>query len=164
MPEKMEIAVYRVSGRSEISDLVLRQTETASKKPSQIVTELNGDSINLASKIEAEIRKSMPPYPPIMLQAEVRFYEGSLLMTATVMLLSWTGSIILDAVREELSSVIRVAVQRVMAGALTTYGPSGVGAMEITAVPEVARPPRLAPATVAQALIPSRLLTIAVFI
>jgi hypothetical protein len=38
--------------------------------------------------------------------------------------------------------------------------------MEITAaaVPEVARPPRLAPATVAQALIPSRLLTIAVFI
>src|SRR5512147_1624582 len=107
MPERIEIAVFTISGRAEI--------ENGEVSVKEVVRGLNNRSKSLASNIEAEVRKSIPPHPLIMIQAEVRFYEGSLLMAATVTLLSWTGSIILDAVREELSQVIRLAVQRVMA-------------------------------------------------
>lgn len=159
MPEKIEIAVFAISGRSEIDD-----QEVSTK---DVVRTLNNRSNVLASDIESEIRKSMPPHPLIMVQAEIRFYEGSLLMAATVTLLSWTGSIILDAVREELSQVIRLAVQRVMADLNNNYLRAPVvGPMEITAtaVPEIGRPRQPPLTTVGQDLRRSPALTITVFI
>ncbi len=137
MTEGIEIIVYKVSGESETKRVAENTSYTLDID--QIVNSLNMESNVLASKIETEVRKSMPAYPPIIVQAEVRFYKGSLLMTATVTLLSWTGSVALNAVRDELSQVIRVAVQRAIAPALAVHGSGIVGAMEVTAtaVPSV---------------------------
>lgn len=163
MPERIEIAVFTISGRAEIESG--REESDDEELTKEVVGTLNNRSKLLASNIEAEIRKSMPPHPLIMVQAEVRFYKGSLLMAATVTLLSWTGSIILDAVREELSQVIRLAVQRVMADLNKLVRTPVVGAMEITAtaVLEIGRP-RQPPLTAVGQLKRSPALTITVFI
>src|SRR5262249_54108990 len=70
------------------------------------------------------------------------FRRGSLLLEGSVVLLSWAGTLVLEAARAEISEVLRVAFRRTLTNALNDLPASlshDVGAMEMT-VTETTRP------------------------
>ena len=70
------------------------------------------------------------------------FRRGSLLLEGSVVLLSWAGTLVLEAVRAEIGEIIRVAFRRAISNALNAMpnlATADVGAMEIT-VTEMRRP------------------------
>ncbi|MBO0754259.1 MAG: hypothetical protein J2P54_00225 [Bradyrhizobiaceae bacterium] len=99
-----------------------------------MVSKLNGTADTIAEGIEREVKKFLPP--EIGVQAHVQFYVGSVLLTGTVALVTWAGSIITQAAREEvekqLGGFVKTAVQRVMSRVLgeqwlsTQLGPMDV--------------------------------------
>jgi hypothetical protein len=56
-------------------------------------------------------------------QVELRFRSGSLVMIGTAAILSWTGSIILEPVREEFAEIIKIATQRAIGAAMALWAP-----------------------------------------
>lgn len=105
------------------------------KAQSDVIQELNQKSDSIAQQIERELRKILPPQ--FSVQAEVSFSEGSIVMTGTVVLLTWLSSVATATVREEFESqfkeVIRVAVKRVISRVSQDF-PKVLGAMEVDPV------------------------------
>jgi hypothetical protein len=128
MPDAAEIIIFDLSGRTRMPDeegQAERSTKTKTdadqavhRSPKADAALMNKQADKLARELEAEILAAMPPDPTLGVRAELRFHKGSLVMIGTVALLSWTGSIVLDAVKDELSAIIKIALQRVIAAAL----------------------------------------------
>lgn len=95
-----------------------------SKSTSDISTALSSlvdTTEQVAQQIEEELQSLLPPFTTV--RAEVRFYQGSLLMAGTVVLVNWAGSIVFkaakDTIEEQLSSVIKMTIQRVFTRVLS---------------------------------------------
>lgn len=77
---------------------------------------LNEQSDKIASQIESQLRRMLPPY--VRVEAEIHFLVQSLIVEGSILLLSWAGSTILKAAKEEmetqLSGVVRGCVLRVV--------------------------------------------------
>ncbi len=113
-----------------------------------VASELNKQSQEIAASIESEMRRMLPAHTGTTVQAEVSFRKGSLLLEGSVVLLSWAGTLVLEAARGEIGEVIRVAFRRAIANALNAMPnlAADIGAMEM-AVTETRRPPASQPPT-----------------
>jgi hypothetical protein len=123
---KMEIITFDISGESV--------TPEAAGLPATIAQKLNDGSDKMASDIEKEIKRMIPPGSGISAQAEMAFAPGSILLTGSVMLLSWAGQTALEPIKEELGGLIKLAVKKVLARTLPGLG---VAPMDIDVVPVV---------------------------
>lgn len=84
------------------------------------VEKLNVLSGEICADIERQIRKLAGP--EVMVQAEMSFSPGSIVIEGTVILLYWSGSLILEAVKKEVGDLVRVPIKRVLAEVLTELG------------------------------------------
>jgi hypothetical protein len=87
--------------------------------------------------IERELRRHLPPY--ISVVGNVGFEQGSIIVLGTVALLSWAGSIIFDATKDEaakqLSELVKIAVRRSTNYIFDAIGhPSMLSRMDMTVV------------------------------
>ena len=164
MSDEFQISVFSVSGRVDVqpgrsTEDVQPGRSTETKAPNaayetaekaddverkarlelerSVATELNRRSQEIAASIESEMRRLLPG---TTVQAEVSFRKGSLLLEGSVVLLSWAGTLVLEAARAEISEVLRVAFRRTIVNALNDLPAApDVGAMEMT-VTETRRP------------------------
>ncbi|MGK9171452.1 hypothetical protein KXR53_34520 [Inquilinus limosus] len=139
MAEAAEVLLFSIFGKAEApSDRTLTQrmselfraqvarsgSSSASEEQPPPVKRLNEKANDLAREIEREMLAMMPPDPFLSVQAEIRFRSGSLVMLGTLAILSWSGSIVLDAVRAQLTEVVKIAVQRVVSAAIAAVAPA----------------------------------------
>lgn len=157
MPETSEIMVFNLSGRTSAPQersLKERLAEFVRVDASRVqgataaatrtedpegddpgpVAKLNEHSEMIAKMLEGEILAALAPDPGLSVQVELRFRSGSVVMIGTVAILSWTGSIVLQAIRDEIAQVIRIAAQRAIGAAMAQWAP-GAGAMQCTVTP-----------------------------
>ena len=111
MPDELRMIIFEIDGKTEI----IFPPSNEQKDMSIEVNKLNAKAEVIAERIEREVRKHMPPY--VSVQANIQFESGSLIITGTVALLSWVGSIVFNAAKDEVeqqfSSLIKSSVQRV---------------------------------------------------
>jgi len=95
-------------------------TSSEDQYTSKIVSKLNHVSDNIAQQIELEIQKHLQPFMTV--QADLKFDKGSILISGTILIFSWAGSVALKAAREEFeeqfSEVIKVSIRRVFSRVL----------------------------------------------
>jgi hypothetical protein len=118
MPNELQMFVFTFEGSTELHPL----------EPSiegESIGTLNEHADEVAKRLEKEIGRFFRA--SMSVQAEVRFYEGSLLVEGTVILLGYLGSLALAAGRKtfeaQFSNVIEIATQRVMQWAFRTLIP-----------------------------------------
>jgi hypothetical protein len=157
MPEAAEVMVFNLSGRTRDAqerslkerlaafvraDAPKVQHSTAAGAKSEDpgsenpgpVAELNEHSEPIARMLETEILAALPPDPGLSVQVELRFRGGSIVLIGTAAILSWTGSIVLEAIRDEIAELIRIAAQRAIGAAMAQWAP-GAGAMQCMVTP-----------------------------
>ncbi len=127
--------MFEINGKAEI--IPLPNTDGV-RDISKEVNKLNAKAEVVAERIEREVRKHMPPY--VSVQANIQFENGSLILTGTVALLSWVGSIVFDAAKEEVelqfSSLIKASVQRVINQVFSSEGLYGaISPIDMTVTP-----------------------------
>ncbi len=112
MPDELRMITFECNGKADFVDPGGNQAEILQAK----IIALNKKAEEIAEKIEREVRKHLPPY--VSVQATVQFDNGSLILVGTVALLSWGGSIVFEAAKEEierqLSELVKASVQRVI--------------------------------------------------
>jgi hypothetical protein len=90
------------------------------------VTSLNENADQIGLEIEKEIAHFLRSSATI--HAEVRFYEGSIVVEGTILILSWLGPLALSAGKKafeaEFSRVVQVGVQRVLQRWIQPLAPS----------------------------------------
>ena len=166
MPDEFQVSVFSVSGRVDLqptppvpngprataaaaTPAAVDEKESRIELERSVARDLNKQSQEIAASIESETRRMLPAHTGITVQAEVAFRRGSLLLEGSVVLLSWAGSLVLEAFRAEIGEVIRVAFRRAISNALNdipALATADVGAMELT-VTEMRRPRVSQPST-----------------
>ncbi|HEV2901368.1 MAG TPA: hypothetical protein VGX71_26705 [Pseudaminobacter sp.] len=138
MPDELRMIVFECSGKADFFD----PSKNNKGMPQVKATELNGKAEEIAEKIEREVRKLLPPY--VSVQASVQFDSGSLILAGTISLLSWGGSIVFEAAKEEverqLSELIKAAVQRVINKVFSAEGLYGAVGWSFKPMEMVVRP------------------------
>jgi hypothetical protein len=182
MPNELQMFVFAFDGSTEVHPrpapaiAANRPTPDADDEPRQkprpaapvVHTEaefvgiLNEHADEIAKRLEKEIGRFFRA--SMSVQAEVRFYEGSLIVEGTIILLGYLGSLAFTAGRKafeaEFSNVIEIATQRVMQWAFRTFIPHAnaepMRRIEVTAQPSMLaeQPPEPVPAPVATAAPP----------
>jgi hypothetical protein len=153
MPETAAIMVFSLTGKTRdagerslkqrLADLIEQDAPRPEPK-SGPVPELNSHAEEIAKMLEGEILAALPPDPGLSVQVELRFRSGSIVLIGTAAILSWTGSIVLDVVRDEIAGLIRIAAQRAIGAAMAQWAP-GVGAMQCTVTPQRRSPAAIRP-------------------
>jgi hypothetical protein len=153
MPETAEIMVFSLTGKTRdpqerslkarLADLIKQETPPPEPK-SGPVPELNRHAETIAKMLESEILAALPPDPGLSVQVELRFRSGSIVLIGTAAILSWTGSIVLDVVRDEIAGLIRIAAQRAIGAAMAQWAP-GAGAMQCKVTPQRRSPAAIRP-------------------
>jgi hypothetical protein len=168
MPDEFQVSVFYVSGRVDLQPTPAAQNATGkstsdgqSATPAvdekkrrielerSVARDLNKQSQEIAASIESEMRRMLVAHAGITVQAEVAFRRGSLLLEGSVVLLSWAGSLVLEALRAEIGEVIKVAFRRAISNvlnAMPALATADVGAMDMT-VTEMRRPRVSQPST-----------------
>ena len=113
-------------------------TESKETSIRELIEQMNGMAEELCYQIERDLTKMMPPY--VTVRADLQFESGSLLLSGTVAILSWVGNKALDALKEQaqeqLSALVKMAVQRVMNRTLASIAPRvDLGPMDMTVTP-----------------------------
>ena len=89
-------------------------------KEKEIIRKLNKNVEYISSQLEKEIKRSLPP--DLSVECEVSFRVGSIIMSGTVLLLTWTGGVFASAAKKQLEKhfgqVIEFAVKKVFSRAL----------------------------------------------
>jgi hypothetical protein len=126
-----QVLVFNFSGETEDN-----KTEGSISNESQALSELNQNSDEIATMIQKEIRKFIPPQ--ISVQTVVNFEAGSIIMTGTVLLFDWIGSIALKAGKEEIENqfgkIVKVGIQRVFSRYLSRF--PFLAPMKVNVTPE----------------------------
>jgi hypothetical protein len=116
MPDELRMMVFDVRAESDIGKgwTYVEDNTAMTESLSNSIVKFNEKAELVAEKIEREVKKHMPPYMSV--QANIKFEEGSLILTGTVALLSWGGPIVFEAAKEEaaqqLSRLVKASVQR----------------------------------------------------
>lgn len=114
MPIEASVMLFQLSGEAEFFEP--RDDSARILTSENIVEQMNKQADLICEKIEKEIKKLLPPMTTV--QAAVQFENGSLLLTGTVAVLTWGGSLALDSLKKELQEqiapLVKMAVQRVM--------------------------------------------------
>jgi hypothetical protein len=84
------------------------------------VEKLNAASGEICAEIERQIKKLIGP--EISIQAEISFSSGSIIVEGTVILLCWSGNLLLEGLKKEVGDLVRVPIKRVLAEVLTQVG------------------------------------------
>lgn len=122
MTNEPQVLIFELNGTSEMVE-----TDEATRPPynwlEDIVMVMNNDADAICDKIEREVKKLLPP--TVTVQANVQFEEGSLILSGTVAVLSWGGSVVFQTIKgeieEQLAGLVKIAVQRVMNRQMTTH-------------------------------------------
>jgi hypothetical protein len=114
MAKEFQLYVFEFEGTAET-------IPSPSNKPQSVsdmgaVSKLNMKSKEIAENIEKEIARFFRSSASV--QAEVRFYEGSIIIEGTLLIMSWLGPIALTAgvkaFEIAFARVVEVAIQRVL--------------------------------------------------
>jgi hypothetical protein len=114
MAKEFQLYVFEFEGTAET-------IPSPSNKPQPVsdmgaVSKLNMKSKEIAENIEKEIARFFRSSASV--QAEVRFYEGSIIIEGTLLIMSWLGPIALTAgvkaFEIAFARVVEVAIQRVL--------------------------------------------------
>lgn len=115
---------HRRSWRPRPRSEATANTKTAQLSPEAVekgsVQELNAKSGEICAEIERQIKKLVGP--EVSVQAEMSFSLGSIVIEGTIILLCWSGSLVLEAVKKEIGELVRVPIKRVLAEVLTDLG------------------------------------------
>jgi len=122
MTNEPQVLIFKLNGTSETVE-----PDEATRPPynrlGEIVTLMNNKADAICDKIEREVKKLLPP--TVTVQANVQFEEGSLILSGTVAVLSWGGSVVFQTIKgeieEQLAGLVKIAVQRVMNRQMTTH-------------------------------------------
>ena len=135
MPDNLVILTFEFEGFAETTKQETSSQNSLNNNTDTIVAEsssneilphniLNKNADIIAQDIEKELAKLLFK-SSTQVKAEVRFYEGSILIQGTVILLSWLGSTILtagkSAIEEEITRLVKTVVQRVINKALQGF-------------------------------------------
>ena len=82
------------------------------RQGSNLLGELTKNAETISRMIEREVRRILPS--TVTVQANIQFDEGNILVTGTVMLLSWAAPIMRDAAKKELGELVNLAIKRVL--------------------------------------------------
>jgi hypothetical protein len=145
MSNEMHVMLFEIDGHAEVRKVARgipsgkEPVKHPEKESYEIVGKLNELTELICEKIEREVKKLAPPY--VTIQANVQFDVGSILMTGTVAVLSWAGSTILDAAKDEvqqqIGNLVKLGVQRAFSRVLSAQGVHGqVGTMEMSVTPQ----------------------------
>ncbi len=133
MVDETEILVFEISGEANFSGWPIAETkEQKAQAEKNKISDLSRMADDIADDIQREVRKVL--MHRFAIQAEVGFSRGSIIVTGTVILISWAGPLITDAVKKELSEIVGVAVRRVMGRVFSDFGidwePTGLTVQE----------------------------------
>ena len=141
--ESMQIQTYTIQGRAEMLEPINDESGQANEGDSsesieaknakekarreeeleQMLSILNEDSVSMSKEVEQKLKGLLPPFFDV--QAEFRFASGSLIVTGTVAILSWAGSVALKAASQELEAqlkdVVKIVVQKAMASFVSKH-------------------------------------------
>jgi hypothetical protein len=125
----------------EISQGPTRIEEPTDKEAiigSEEIATLNYNATQIAQDIEKEISRIFRSSATA--QAEIRFYEGSIIIEGTIMIMSWLGPIAFAAGTKALESVlsdtVEVAIKRVLQQAFRKLGISAEPVRKIDVNPQ----------------------------
>ncbi len=113
----------------------------------ELIIDLNKEADKIAAGIEGEIRKILPPASGISPQVEISFSAGSVLLSGTVLLLAWAGETAWGELRTQMAEVIKIAVRRVVQGAVTEVMPRLTATINVTPARGQSTPSRTQPVT-----------------
>lgn len=146
MPLEAQIAVFRFTGKMEIEERPVavarrpRRGAGAAEEGShgdqrspvpetaQMVRVMNGESRDIARKIEVEVRRLLPVQSRASVDADVWFETGSILGGVELTILTWAGGLVL----ESLAPVLKVKFQNIINGVFNDLFPVVGGHMEMT--------------------------------
>ena len=111
---EQQVLFFEIKGVAEMSSP--SSTDGDDKTLGQVVSSLNAQADAACEKIEREVKNLLPP--GVTVRADLQFEAGSLIVSGTVAVLAWGGSIVLEVLRkqteEQLSLLVKVASQRAM--------------------------------------------------
>jgi hypothetical protein len=134
MADQPKIITVSISGsagehrRSWRSSLLRRVgARTRDKAPPELpdpdeekIERLNAASGEICAEIERQVKKLVGP--EVSVQAEISFSLGSIVIEGTVVLLYWSGTLLLDTIKKEVGELVRVPIKRILAEVLTDFG------------------------------------------
>jgi hypothetical protein len=105
-----------------------------------VVKKLNEEAEAICDRIERGLKKHLPPY--LTVQANIQFEQGSLLITGTVAIFAWAGSVALEAtkaeIQQQIANLVKSVVGRVINRAVASLSlSSDVSSMEMTVRPQL---------------------------
>jgi hypothetical protein len=104
----------------------------------RVVSDMNEEAETICDRIERGVKKLLPPY--VTVQANIQFERGSLLVTGTVAVFAWAGSVVLEAakgeIQQQVANLVKLVVERVINRAVVSRGlQSNVASMEMSVTP-----------------------------
>jgi hypothetical protein len=128
MNKEFQLYVFEFEGTSETVPQQLPTADYPTDLPedSEVIFTLNEQASKIAEDLEREIMRFFRSSATV--QAEIRFYEGSIIIQGTILIMSWLGPIAIaagkKAFEEEFARVVQVATQRVLQRALQKFAPT----------------------------------------
>lgn len=121
MTNEPQVLIFEINGTAEMVEPG-ESKPPGYRAPGQIVELMNKEADAICEKIEREVKKLLPP--TVTVQANVQFEEGSLILSGTVAVLAWGGSVVFQTIKgeieEQLAGLVKIAVQRVMNRVMTS--------------------------------------------
>jgi hypothetical protein len=151
-----QLMIFEISGLSEFiqepnqGDRLPKTPtiESDSYNAKENVKRMNEQADSISEKIERDLKKLLPPM--VTVQANVQFELGSLILTGTVAVLAWGGSILSETIKkemeEQLASIVKMSVQRVINRTMIAQQMYGsVEPMQMTVKPQFRAMPGISP-------------------
>jgi hypothetical protein len=107
----------RAADQKEETDPGKTPPEHPEKETIEGLNKMSGD---ICMEIERQIKKIVGP--DVAVQVEMSFSSGSIVIAGTVILLSWSGNLVLDAMKKEIAELVRIPIKRVLAEVLAGLG------------------------------------------
>jgi hypothetical protein len=138
MPNGLHMMLFDIDGKAEVR--ATQGTPPAeSKDEGSVVNILSKEAETICDRIERGVKKHLDPY--ITVQANIQFEQGSLLITGTVAIFAWAGSVVLEAakaeIQQQIANLVKLVVQRVINRAIGSLGlQSAIASMEMSVTPQ----------------------------
>ena len=114
MMTEQQVLFFEIKGVAEMPSPSSRSLDDMAL--GEAVSSLNAQVDAACEKVEREIKNVLPP--GVTVRADLQFEAGSLIVSGTVAVLAWGGSIVLDVLRkqteEQLGLLVKVASQRAL--------------------------------------------------
>jgi len=131
MPYDLRAITFQIGGRAEVRARASNDDDAdEAGRIGERVGTLNREAPHLADKIERELKKHLPP--TVVANASIQFETGSLIITATVSLLSWGGAIVVQALKDEAEEHLKALVRSVLLRVLQPSVSDAFGAIALT--------------------------------